>query len=58
MMNLNFKTENDNDMENVIETEPKTWHSMSATEPGGVDQPQENAIELKKHWAMQLYQEE
>ena len=49
MMNLNFKTENDNDMETVIETEPKTWQSMSASEPGGVDQPQENAIEHKKH---------
>ena len=28
------KTENDNDMNNDTETEPKTRHSISATKPG------------------------
>ena len=30
------KIENGNDINNDIETEPKTRHSMSATEPGEV----------------------
>ena len=48
-MDSNFvKTENDNDMNNDIETKPKTRHSTSATEPGEVDKPQENATELRK----------
>ena len=39
-MGSNFvKNENDNDIYNDIETEPKTIHSMSATEPGEVDEP-------------------
>ena len=48
-MDLNFiKTENDNDMDNEKETEPKTKHRMSATEPGEVSKPQENATELRE----------
>ena len=51
-MDLNFiKTENDNDMDNEKETEPKTKHRMSATEPGEVSKPQENATELRERWS-------
>ena len=39
-MDSNFvKTENDNDTDNNIETEPKTIHNTSATEPRVVDEP-------------------
>ena len=39
-MDSNFvKTENDNDTGNNIETEPKTIHNTSATEPRVVDEP-------------------
>ena len=38
-MNPNFgKTENDNDMDNDIEIEPKTRHSTSISKPGEVDE--------------------
>ena len=48
-MDSNFiKIENENDMDNDIETESKTRPSTSATEPGEVDEPQENATELQK----------
>ena len=48
-MDSNFvKTENDNDMDNDIENEPKTRHSTSATKPGEVDEPRENATELRE----------
>ena len=48
-MDSNFvKTENDNDMDNDVETEPKTRHSTSATKPGEVDEPRENATELRE----------
>ena len=48
-MDSNFvKTENDNDTNNNIETEPKTIHSTSATEPRVVDEPWENATELRE----------
>ena len=39
-----FKT----DMDNDIETEPKARHSTSATEPKEVDEPRENATELRE----------
>ena len=46
-MGSNFvKIENDNDMGNHIETEPKTRHSMPATKPGEENEPQENVTEL------------
>ena len=39
-MDSNFvKTGNDNDTDNNIETEPKTIHNTSATEPRVVDEP-------------------
>ena len=39
-MNSNFvKIENHNDMDNHTETELKTRHSMSTTEPGEVNEP-------------------
>ena len=39
-MDSNFvKTENDNDTDNNIETEPKPIHNTSATEPRVVDEP-------------------
>ena len=38
-MDSNFKIENGSDMENNIETEPKTRHSTSASEPGEVNKP-------------------
>ena len=40
-----FKIENEN-IDNDIETEPITRHSTSVSEPGEVDEPQENATEL------------
>ena len=40
------KTENGNDIDNEIETEPKTRHSTLATEPEEVDEPQENTTEF------------
>ena len=42
------KIENDNDIDNDIQTEPKTRHSTSASEPGEVDQPQNNATERRE----------
>ena len=48
-MDSNFvKVENDNDIYNNIETEPKTRHSTSATEPGEVEELQENVTELQE----------
>ena len=39
-MDSNFvKTENHNDTDKNIETEPKTIHSTSTTEPRVVDEP-------------------
>ena len=38
----------DNDMDNDIETKPKTRHSTSATKPGEVDKPWKNATELQE----------
>ena len=35
-------------MDNVIETEPKTGHSTSATEAEEVEEPRENATELRE----------
>ena len=32
----------------MTETKPKTRQSTSAAEPGEVDEPRENAIELRK----------
>ena len=47
--NSNFvKIENYNDMDNDMEIEPKTRHTMSASEPGKVNKPQENATELRE----------
>ena len=43
-----FKTENDNDMDNDIEIEPKTRHSTSAIEPGEVGEPRENVTKLRE----------
>ena len=40
------KTEYDNDMYSDIKTESKTRHSTSTSEPGEVDEPQENVTEL------------
>ena len=39
------KIENEN-MDNDTETEPKTRHDTSVSEPGEVDKPRENVIEL------------
>ena len=48
-MDSNFvKNESGNDIYNDIETEPKTRHSASASEPREVDEPQENATELQE----------
>ena len=58
-MNSNFvKIENHNDMDNHTETELKTRHSMSTTEPGEVNEPWENATEVRENRATQLDQEE
>ena len=38
-------------------TKPETRDSTSAAEPGEVDEPRENAIELRKYGASQLEQE-
>ena len=40
--------ENDNNMDNDIETESKTIHITSATEPGEVDENRENVNELRE----------
>ena len=40
------KTEYDNDMYSDIKMESKTRHSTSTSEPGEVDEPQENVTEL------------
>ena len=45
-MDSNFKIENGSDMENNTETEPKTRHSTSASEPGEVNKPWENVTQL------------
>ena len=42
-----LKIENEN-MDNDIETEPKTKHDTSISEPGEVDEPRENATELRE----------
>ena len=43
---LNIENEN---MDNDIETEPKTRHSMSVSKPGEVDEPrEENATKLRE----------
>ena len=48
-LDSNFvKIENDNDMNNDIETEPKTRHSMSATELEEVEEPREDLTELRE----------
>ena len=48
-MNSNFaKIENDNDVGNDIKIKPKAWHSTSASEPGKVNKPWENATELQE----------
>ena len=39
--------ENDNDMANDRETKPKTRHNTSANEPREVEEPWENATELR-----------
>ena len=47
-MNPKFlKIENEN-MDNDMETEPKTRHDTSVSEPGEVDEPRENATELRE----------
>ena len=49
-MNPNFvKTENGNDIDNEIETEPKTRHSTLATQPEEVDEPQKIRLNFEKH---------
>ena len=40
------KIENYSDIDNDIETKPKTTHSTLAPEPGEVDEPPENATKL------------
>ena len=59
-MDSNFvKIGNDNDMDNDTESKPKTRHTTSATEPGELDAPQENAtLNFEKHRATNLHQEE
>ena len=48
-MDSNFvKTENDNGLDSDIETETKAIHTGSATEPGEVDKPRENATERRE----------
>ena len=48
-MYSNFvKIENEDDMDNDTETKPKTGHITSATGPGEVKIPQENATELQE----------
>ena len=48
-MDSNFvKIENDNDINNDVETESKARHSTSATKPGEKDEPRENATELRE----------
>ena len=42
------KTVNHNDMDNDIETEPKTRQSRPASEPGEVDETRDNATELRE----------
>ena len=39
--------ENDNDMDNDIDTKPKTRHNTSVNEPGEVEEPWENETELR-----------
>ena len=58
-MDSNFvKTENDNDMDNNIETEPKTRHSTSATKPGEVDELERMRLNFEKHQVTQLNEED
>ena len=45
-------------MDNDIETESKTRHSTSATEPGEVDEIERMRLNLEKHRATQFNQEE
>ena len=48
-MDLNFvNTENSNDMDNGIKTKLKARHSTPATEPEEVNEPRENATELRE----------
>ena len=42
-----LKIENEN-MDNDMETEPKTRHDTSVSEPGEVDKPRENVTELQE----------
>ena len=54
-MDSNFvKTENDNAMDNNIETEPETRHSTSATKPGEVDELERMRLNFEKHQVTQL----
>ena len=43
-----LKIVNQNDMDNDIETKPKTRHSTSAIKPGEVDETRNNATELRE----------